>query len=90
MPTYTTEEQAMIADGDLAETALKTPAFASAVNTLSEQLANLIVGTNPDETEKRERLYYIHTGLRELVAILNQRVALKQGLLSRADEQENE
>lgn len=90
MPTFTAEEQAIIADGDLAEVALNTPAFASAINELSDQLANLIVGTNPDEAAKREKYYFIHTGLKELVAILNQRVALKQELTSKADEQENE
>lgn len=90
MKSYTEEEQAIIADGDLAEAALKTPAFASAINTLSEQLANAIVGTNPDELEKREKFYFIHVALKELVGMLNQRVALREGVLTRDDATENE
>ena len=90
MPSYTEEEQAIIANGDLAEAALKTPAFASAINELSEHIANSIIGTAPSDTKKREELYFIHVGLREVVGILNQRVALKQELLSRSETQENE
>ena len=87
---YTEQEQAIIRDGVLAEEALKTPAFASAINELSEQLANAIVGTDPKDHEKRERIYYAHLGLKEVIAILNQRVALKQGIEAQVDDQENE
>lgn len=90
MKSYTEQELAIIADGDLAETALSTPAFASAINTLSEQLANLMVSTNPEEVTKREKFYFMHVGLRELIAILHQRVALKQEVIANADTQENE
>lgn len=90
MKEYTEQEQAIIRSGVLAEEALKTPAFASAVNELSEQLANAIVVTDPKDTEKRERLYYAHLGLKEVIAILSHRVALKQGLEAQAEEQENE
>lgn len=90
MPSFTEEEQAIIADGDLAESALKTPAFASAINKLSDELANQIIGTAPGDFKRREELYFVHVGLRELVGILNQRVALKQELLSRSETQENE
>lgn len=90
MKEYTEQEQAIIKAGSLAEEALKTPAFESAINELSEQLANAIIGTAPEETEKRERIYYAHLGLKEIIAILNQRVALKQGLEAQAEEQEND
>jgi hypothetical protein len=87
---YTEQEQAIIRAGVLAEEALKTPAFASAVNELSEQLANLIIGTAPEDHEKRERIYYAHLGLKEVIAILNQRVANKVSIEAQAEEQENE
>lgn len=90
MKTYTEEEQAIIRNGTLAEEALKTPAFASAINELSEQLSNAIVSTPPEDHEIRERFYYAHLGLREVVGILSQRVALKQGLEAQSDDQENE
>ena len=90
MKEYTEQEKAIIKEGSLAEEALKTPAFASAINELSEQLANAIIGTAPDESEKRERIYYAHLGLREIVAILNQRVANKVSIEAQAEEQEND
>lgn len=90
MKEYTEQEWAIIKAGSQAEEALNTPAFASAINELSEQLANAIIGSAPDEAEKRERIYYAHLGLKEIVAILNQRVALKQGLEARDEEQEND
>lgn len=90
MKEYTEQEKAIIREGSLAEEALNTPSFASAINELSEQLANAIIGTHPEESAKRERIYYAHLGLKEIIAILNQRVALKQGLETRDEEQENE
>lgn len=90
MKEYTEQEQAIIKAGSLAEEALKTPAFASAINELSEQLANAIIGTAPEESEKRERIYYAHLGLKEIVAILNQRVAHKMSIEAQAEEQEND
>ena len=90
MKEYTEQEQAIIRAGILAEEALKTPAFASSINELSEQLANAIVATDHKDTEKREILYFTHLGLKEVVGILNHRVALKEGLEAQAEEQENE
>lgn len=89
MKEYTEQEKAIIRSGSLAEEALKTPAFADAINELSEQLANAIMVTAPEEDEKRERIYYAHLGLKELVAILHQRVSNKQSLEALAEEQEN-
>ena len=90
MKEYTEQEKAIIKAGSLAEEALKTPAFASAINELSEQLANAIMATAPEEDEKRSRIYYAHLGLKELIGLLNHRVALKQGLETQVDEQEND
>lgn len=90
MKEYTEQEMAILTAGSLAEEALKTPAFASAINELSEQLANALISTSPDEKDKRELIYFTHLGLKEVVGILHQRVALKQGLETQAAEQENE
>lgn len=89
MKEYTEQEKAIIKAGSLAEEALKTPAFASAINELSEQLANALIATSPEEKEKRELIYFTHLGLKEIVGILHQRVSLKQGLETQDEEQEN-
>ena len=90
MKELTPEEQALVKNGDEAVAFLSNPAMASAINELSENLANALLGTNIDETAKRERLYNIHTALKELVAILNHRVALKQNIEAQMAEPENE
>lgn len=80
MREYTNEEQELIRQGQLAEAALTNPALASAFNELSEQLRNAIVNTQPNENDKREKVYYLHAALKELVGILNYRVNLKNGI----------
>lgn len=90
MKELTAEEQEIVRQGQLAEAALTSPAVGSAFNELSEQLANAILGTTPAEGDKRERFYYLHTALRELAAVLNHRVSLKQNIEAQvADEETN-
>lgn len=56
---------------------LTSETFCNAVNTLSEQFSNAILSTKLDETQKRERLYMMHSCLNELVGILKSRMAAK-------------
>lgn len=86
----TPEEQAILERGAAAQSVIQSPAISSVINELSETLTNHILSTKVDEAEKRERYYRIHVALRELVAILNQRVALKESLEAQLAEQENE
>lgn len=90
MKEFTEQEMKLLRDGEAASAALQNPAIASAINDLSEWLANTIMNTKPEELQKREMHYHMHTALRELVGILNQRVALKQQLEAEMVEQENE
>lgn len=84
------EEQELVRQGQLAEAALSNPAIASAFNELSEQLSNAILGTQPHEANVREKLYFLHSALRELAAILKHRVSLKQNIEAQmADEETN-
>jgi hypothetical protein len=76
----TPEEQALVERGAAAQSFLSNPAMASAINELSETLANAILTTALDEFDKRDRFYNLHVALKELVAILNHRVALKQNI----------
>ncbi len=90
MKELSPEEQALVKNGNEAEAFLSNPAMASAINELSENLANALLGSNIDESAKRERLYHIHTSLKELVAILNHRVSLKQNIVAQMETSENE
>lgn len=60
--------------------------FSNAVNTLSEQLTNAILSTHMDETQKRERLYLMHSCLNELVGILKSRVSAKDNIEARLND----
>jgi hypothetical protein len=59
---------------------LNTKPFTDAINTLSEQLANSILSTTLAETERRERLYMMHSCLNELVGILKSRAQAKDNI----------
>lgn len=69
--------------GIQAQYLLTSETFSTAVNTLSEQLTNAILSTSLDETQKRERLYMMHSCLNELVGILKSRVAAKDNIEDR-------
>lgn len=89
MKELTDEEMKLLREGQEAKEALQNPAIASAINSLSEALANSILNTKPEDTDKREMLFNVHLALRELVAILNQRVAVKESLDAQMVEEEN-
>lgn len=90
MKDLTAEEQELHKKGVEAQEFLSNPAMASAINELSESIGNTMLNSAPEETDKRERLYHLHTALKELVAILNHRVSVKQNLEAQMDEPENE
>jgi hypothetical protein len=83
-------EQALFKNGQDAEAFLSNPAMADAINELSENLANAILATDVAESGKRERIYLLHTALKELVAIMNHRVSLKANLEAEMADPENE
>lgn len=89
MKEYTEQELKLLKDGEAAAEALQNPAIASAINELSETLANSMMNTKPEDKDKREMLFNIHLALRELVGILNQRVQIKQQLEAQMVEEEN-
>ena len=90
MKKLTDEEMKLLQEGTDAKEALQNPAIASAINSLSEALANSILNTKPEDSAKREMLFNVHLALRELVAILNQRVNVKENLESQMVEEEND
>ena len=89
MRELTPEEMDMVRAGQLAEDALLNPAIASAINELSAHLSNKIISTPLGGTAEREKYYFLHAALNEIVAILKTRVGLKQNIEAQAD-QENE
>lgn len=90
MREFTSEEQDMIKRGAEAAELLSNPVIASAINEFSDALTTALLSTNPDENQKRERIFNIHFALKELVAILSHRVSLKQNIEAQMENQEND
>ena len=77
--------------GIQAQHLLTSETFGNAVNALSEQLTNAILSTKLEEQQARERFYMMHSCLNELVGILKSRVATKDNIEIRInDENPNE
>ena len=90
MRELTAEEQDILLKGSAANALLSNDAAASAINELNEGIVNSLLNTSLNETEKRDRMYYLHTALKELVAILKNRVNQAEALkASLEDESEN-
>jgi hypothetical protein len=75
--TLSEEEARLVNDGIAAERLLNDDTFQSAVNALSEQLSGAIINTSLEDAAKRERLYFMHSSLVELVNILKSRMLTK-------------
>lgn len=89
MKEYTEQELQLLKEGVEASEALQNPAFASAINNLSEWLTNIVMNTKAEESSKRELYYNMHYALKELIGILNQRVTIKQQFEAELVEEEN-
>jgi hypothetical protein len=90
--TLTNEEETLVQLGIQADRLLTDETFTSAINGLSETLANSIITTQLEQTDRRERLYMMHSCLLELIAILKARVAAKlniEAMLNADDEEVN-
>lgn len=85
--TLTDDERVLVELGLQAQHLLTSETFSNAVNTLSEQLTNAILSTSMDETQKRERYYMMHSCLNELVGILKSRVATKDNIEERMNDE---
>ena len=72
--------------GIQAQHLLTSETFGNAVNTLSEQLTNALLSTKLEEQQARERLYMMHSCLNELVGILKSRVATKDNIEMRMND----
>ena len=86
----TDDERVLVELGIQAQHLLTSETFGNAVNTLSEQLTNAILSTKMDESQARERLYMMHSCLNELVGILKSRVATKDNIEMRMNDDTTE
>lgn len=87
-------DHAVIEKGFQAEILLNTPAFAEAVNDLSENIANQLLSTDLHEVKRREDLYRLHKSLELIVGTLTSnriaKVQLEQAAEAKAEEANEE
>ena len=83
------EEQALLL-GDAAQKLLADTSFNEVVNTLVEGSFQQFVNSKPESTQDRERAYSAYRGLTDIVATLQQRVAVRDQILAKRDNNEEE
>lgn len=83
------EEQALLL-GDAAQKLLADTSFNEVVNTLVEGSFQQFVNSKPESTQDRERAYNAYRGLTDIVATLQQRVAVRDQILAKRDNNEEE
>lgn len=88
--TLSTEEMKLVELGIQAEHLLNNDTFQDVINALSDQLSSAIINTQLPDTDRRERLYMMHSCLVELIGILKTRVATKDQIEQRVNDVETE
>lgn len=88
--TLSTEEMKLVEIGIQAEHLLNNDTFQDVINALSDQLSSAIINTQLPDSDRRERLYMMHSCLVELIGILKTRVATKDQIEQRINDVETE
>ena len=83
------EEQALEM-GDAAQKLIADPTFTEVVNTLVEGSFQQFVNSKPESPQDRERAYNAYRGLTDIVATLQQRVAVRDQILANRDNNEED
>jgi hypothetical protein len=79
----------LIAKGTAAETLLASDIFNETVNDLVNATFNTFTNTAQGELEKREQAYHHYRALVDIVQTLQQRVAVRDEILAKADTDNN-
>lgn len=87
---HTKNELQMIKDGEDAEVLLGSDTFNSTINNLVDQAFQNFVNSKPEQKEVRELSYNHYRALVEIVSTLQQRVAVKDQIKAKADDNNQE
>jgi len=82
-------ELQLIQKGEDAETLLASDAFNNTVNTLVDSTFQSWVNSSPSDKDKREVYYNHYRALVEIVSTLRERVAVKDEIKAKADDDNN-
>ena len=84
------KEEQLIQMGVDAENLLSTDIFNTTINQLVEASFQTFTGSKPDEMEKREQAYHHYRALVDIVQTLQQRVSVKDEIVAKADNSNQE
>ena len=84
------KEEQLCSLGDEAEVLLKTDAFNSTVNNLVDASFQAFVNSKIEDTQGRERSYAHYRALVDIVSTLQQRVAVRDEIILKADDNNQE
>ena len=83
-------EQELINQGEDAEALLKSEPFNRVVNKLVEQQFQSFVNSTPEQSKERSITYYHYRALVDVVNTLKQQVSIKDEVLAKRDNSEEE
>jgi len=83
-------EQELINQGEDAEALLKSEPFNRVINKLVEQQFQSFVNSTPEQSKERSVTYYHYRALVDVVNTLKQHVSIKDEVLAKRDNSEEE
>ncbi len=84
------KEEQLVQDGDLAEKLLNDETFVEVTNSLVHAAFQSFVNSAPEESKDREKLYHQYRGLVDVHQALQQRVAVRDNIISNRNNNEEE
>jgi hypothetical protein len=84
------QQETLVRMGEEAELLLKADSFNSTVNSLVDSSFQNFCNSKAEDKEQRERSYHHYRALVDIVATLQQRVAVKDEILSKAAEEQKQ
>ncbi len=85
-----TREETLCRMGDAAELLLGNEAFNSTINSLVDQTFQTFANTKPDDSVGRDSSYHLYRALVDVVSTLQQRVSVRDEIMSKAGDNNQE
>lgn len=84
------KEEQLLKQGDAADVLLKSETFNNVVNSLVESTFQAFVNTKPEDGDNRERTYNHYRALVDIVNTLQQRVSVRDQIMDKRNNSEEE
>lgn len=75
-------DEYLVERGVRAQETLTNPTIGLVVDELVKMITDTILGSSPEDAQARERAYYAYQGVKDIVGLLNQWVAVKDQIIA--------